>query len=225
MQSDTPTADARGNRERYHILFVNNSPNIGSACLYQLYQKVNSDFDPVPGLMSLAWFAKVIAPATRDVFDWTMDYCFVWAGLGRLKPGNLFKPSQVLPADPSSTNKITFSSDGENFSFQNPAEQRPQGNLYINAGPFYPNQAAVGIGMSGNGTFAAPARPQWLYSFTPRGTYWIAFGDYKQGQVLDVTQINNPAEIVFPPGIYSMTVTLNRDNSWTIEPIFDGEDG
>jgi rhizosphere induced protein len=40
--------------------------------------------------------------------------------------------------------------------------------------------------MSGNGTLAAPAQPAWTYIFTPRPQYWITFGEYAQGPVLDV---------------------------------------
>jgi hypothetical protein len=39
-----------------------------------------------------------------------------------------------------------------------------------------------------------------------------------------MTQIGNSAEIVLPPDIYTMTATLNRDNRWTVEPNFAGED-
>jgi hypothetical protein len=224
MQSETPTPGAREGGDRYEVVFVNNSPDAGSACLYQVYQQ-----DPglvTPGVMSLAWFVKEAPPAARVVFEWTMDLCFVWARLGRLKPGNLFKPGQVFPVDLFSANMITFSKQEGDFSFQDPTIQQPRMSLYVRGdGSFLPNQAAVGIGMSGSGMFAAPAQPHWVYTFgMPPQKYRITFGDYRQGQVLDVTQIGSSAEVVFPPGIYSVTATLNRDKSWAVEPNFDGED-
>jgi rhizosphere induced protein len=128
MQSETSTEDAQDDRVRYQVVFVNDSPNTGSACLYQPYQPApDVEF---PGVMSLAWFVKETSPATQVVFDWTMDYCFVWSLMGRLKPGLLFKPGQVLPADPMSTNTITLSKYGGHFSFKEPTAGPRQGSLY-----------------------------------------------------------------------------------------------
>ncbi len=91
------------------------------------------------------------------------------------------------------------------------------GSLYIMEDGRIPvGQASVGIGMSGFGTFVAPAQPNMNLIFTPNPEYWITFGTYVQGEVVDITAVNNPAQIKFPLNVYSMTAILNPDNTWTI---------
>jgi hypothetical protein len=54
--------------------------------------------------------------------------------------------------------------------------------------------------------------------FTPHPEYWIAFGNFTTGETIDSSSMTNPAQIVFPPNVYSMTATLNADDTWTIAP-------
>jgi len=72
--------------------------------------------------------------------------------------------------------------------------------------------------MSGSGTFVVQAQPNMNAIFTFHPEYWITFGNFKEGEVLDITQITNKAQITFPPNIYSMAAILNQDNTWTIKP-------
>lgn len=37
---------------------------------------------------------------------------------------------------------------------------------------------------------------------------------------MDVTSVSNPVQIEFPVNVYSMTATLNADNTWTIQPTY-----
>lgn len=215
MSSNTPTAEAQAEGgAQYTVYFVNNSENYGSACLFQR--------DPGgggPDVLPLAWFSQVSRPTTRISFRWSVDYCFVWAETGQLMPGVVFEASQMLPADLSRGNKVTFASQWGSYSFQNQTAGPQPGSLYIQQDATIPErQVAVGIGMSGSGTFAAQAQPNTILAFTPRPNYWIAFGRFIQGQVLDVEQLYNAAEIMFPPGVYSMMVTLNANNTLTIRP-------
>jgi hypothetical protein len=215
MSSDTPTADAQaGGGVQYTVVFVNNSTNSANACLYQ-----TSPEGGPPGAMSLAWLSKYAAPKTHLIFQWSVDYSFVWAQTGPLQPGVVFEAAQMWPADLSGNNQITFTSQWGTYTFQNPTAGPAQGSLYIREdNTIAPEQAAVGIGMSGAATFAAQAQPNMSLVFTPHTQYWIAAGNYTQGEVLDVSGVNNPAQIIFPAGVYSMTATLNADNTWTIRP-------
>lgn len=79
----------------------------------------------------------------------------------------------------------------------------------------------VGIGMSGSPTFVVNAQPNMNLTFTPHPEYWIAFGNFNAGEVIDVQAISNAAKIDFPPGIVAMNVTLNQDNTWEITPSAD----
>lgn len=52
--------------------------------------------------------------------------------------------------------------------------------------------------------------------FTPHPEYWVTFGNFVQGQVLDVEEISSCIRINFPPNISHVKATLNMDNTWTV---------
>ncbi len=198
----------------YSLVFVNHSSQTGSACVYQQDPDLT-----IPDVMSLAWFAKAATPTTSIVFRWTIDYDFVWSETGSLVPGVLFVASQTWPADLSTQNQVTFSQAGGAYTFQNQQKGPRGGSLYITEDGTIPvGQASVGIGMSGFGTFAVQAQPNMNLVFTPHPQYWITFGTYTQGQVMDISAVSSAAQIQFPPNVYSMTATFNPDNTWTVLP-------
>jgi hypothetical protein len=214
MLIDTSDASSSSSGTQYSVVFVNNSSQTGSACIYQQDPNIG-----IPDVMSLAWFAKLAAPTTKISFQWTINYNFVWSQTGALVPGVIFMASQTWAADLSSTNQVTFTNNGGAYTFKNQTKGPAQGNLYITEdGTIPPNQAAVGVGMSGFGTFVVQSQPNMNLIFTPHPEYWITFGNFMQGEVMDITEINNPGQIQFPPNVYSMTATLNADNTWTIQP-------
>ena len=197
---------------KYTVIFKNNSDHTGNVSVYQKDPDIG-----IPNVMSLAWFSKKANPATRIEFDWSINYNFVWSETGKLLPGVEFIASQTVDADLNSTNKITLSHDDGAYEFKN-QQKEGEGNLYIEEDGTIPtSKVSVGIGMSGFGTFVVQGEPNTNLIFTPHPKYWITFGSYKQGEVLDITSITNEAEISFPPNIYSMTATLNANNTWSIE--------
>lgn len=199
--------------QTYTLIVVNNSSNPGNACVYQKDPDLG-----VPNVMSLAWFAKYAFPTTTLRFSWTVDYNFVWSQTGQLVPGVMFTASQSPSANLSTTNQITLDYQSGAYDFTNQTQGPEAGTLYIREGPSVPlNQAAVGIGMSGFGTFVVQAQPNLNLTFTPDPEYWITFGTYSQGQVLNIGSITNPAQIVFPPNIFSMTAILDQSNKWSVQ--------
>lgn len=202
---------------QYTLIFQNNSTLGGDACVYQTDPEMAN-----PQVMSLAWFSKYAYPTTQLQFQWSIDYDFVWGNTGTLAPGVVFSAAQVWPTDPNGENQVTFSYDPANqaYFFENQRTGGIPGNLYIDETGIIPvgSPASVGIGMSGFGTFAMQAQPNYNLTFSPHPEYWITFGTFTQGEVLDITNISNPAKIEFPNGVYSMTAILNQDNSWTIMP-------
>ncbi|HEY0036700.1 MAG TPA: hypothetical protein VGB66_08440, partial [Longimicrobium sp.] len=172
-----------------------------------------------PSIMSLAWFTKGAAPTTTITFTWSIDYSFVWAQTGLLKAGVVFQAGQVWPADLSTRNQVTLTQENEVYTFENQTTGAATGNLYITEDPsILADQVAVGVGMSGSGTFVKQGQPNWNLTFTPHPQYWIAFGSYTHGEVMDISSMSDAGLIQFPPNEYSMTVTLNPDNTWTIVP-------
>lgn len=196
----------------YTVVFVNNSPSAGNFCLYQKDPNMN-----VPNVMSLAWFTKYTYPTTKASFTWSIDYSFVWSETGQLVPGVLFLASQTVPAGLTSNNTITLDYN-QAYVFKNQQTGTPSGSLVINDSATVPvNKASVGIGMSGAGTFVVQAQPNTTQTFTPHPQYWATFGNYQQGQVLDVqNMVSQSVQINFPPNSYTVLVTLNPDNTWTV---------
>jgi hypothetical protein len=203
---------ATANTTKYSVIFVNNSTQTGSACMYQQDPDI-----AIPDVMSLAWFTKATRPTTKVLFTWSIDYNFVWSETGTLVPGVVFSASQTWDADLSTSNQVTFSDAGGAYTFQDQRQGARPGSLYITEDGTIPaGRASVGVGMSGFGTFAVQAQPNMNLVFTPHPEYWITFGNYVQGEVMDISSVNNPALITFPPNVYSMTAILNADNTWTI---------
>jgi hypothetical protein len=209
---------------QYTLRVNNNSTNMVDMCTFQKDPNIG-----VPNVMSLAWFAKTAWPSTNLAFRWTIDYSFSWSETGELKPGVYFDASQTWPADPSvdgvSTdrsggNQIGFSHESNAYRFTStPTPGAQTGSLYIKQDAKIPlKQASVGIGMAGSGTFAVQSQPNLNLTFTPHPKYFLAAGTFTQGEVLDVGSITNPVEIRFPANVFSMTATLNEDNTWTVVP-------
>lgn len=201
--------------QQYEVVFVNNSSNAGHACLYQTLPKQSSS----SSIQSLAWLTEGAHSNTKVRFDWSVDYCFVWSETGTLKPGVIFDASQTIDV-PSlqSSNSITLSRDQYGFFFQPPVKG-VAGQLTMAFDETVPSSlGAAGVGMSGAGTFIIPTQPNYEEIFTPHPEYWITFGNYTQGQVMNIEGITHTQQIDFPANVYSMTATLNADNSWTLSP-------
>jgi len=210
---------------QYTLRVVNNSSNFMDMCMYQEDPNIG-----VPNALSLAWFAKPAYPTTTVVFRWTVDYSFVWSETGTLTPGVYFDASQTWPADPSIVSPATDFKAGNQIGLSHPSANAytftstptsgaQNGSLYIKEDPNIPlKRASVGIGMSGSGTFAVQSQPNLNLTFTPHPIYYLAAGTYTQGEVLDIGTITNPTDIRFPAGVFSMTATLNENNTWKVDP-------
>lgn len=199
---------------KYKLTVNNKSKNYGNICVFQTLPEQPDN------LLSLAWFSKAAHPETTVEFNWTTDYNFVWSNQGELKPGVTFKASQVKEADPSNIakNTIGFTKQYDAYRFNETEKTTKEGRLGIYTDQTVPHgEASVGIGMSGNGTFAVTATPNYNFVFQPHPRYWIAFGTYTVGEVMDIESMSNIVEVVFDPDIYSKNVTLKEDNTWKIE--------
>jgi hypothetical protein len=200
--------------DSYTIVFKNNSTNPGNVCVFQQDPNMTN-----PNVMSLAWFTQFCYPNTTIQYKWDIAYSFAWGQTGIIVPGVVFVAGQTLPANLSSSNQVTLTYK-QAYNFINQGQGGQTGSLYITEDETIPlKQAAVGIGMSGAGTFVQQAQPNLTLTFTPHPTYWIAFGNYMTGQVLNIQSMTNPQEVVFPPGVKVMSAVLNPDNTWTVMPI------
>ena len=195
----------------YSIICQNNSQMPGSFCIFQQNPGM------MPSVMSVAWLAQSCYPAGMCNFMWQNNYCFVCGQTGSLVPGVTFDASQVLQADLQNNNQVNLDFNGSPM-FNNQTNGR-SGTLTIIESPAIPyNMLATGIGMSGSATFVTQAMPNMNLQFTPNPTYWVAFGNYNQGQVLNSNNMGNAVQVSFPSNVSQMKVVLNPDNSFTVMP-------
>ncbi len=207
--------------DTYTLTFINNSQNNWDFCCYQEDPNISTQ-----DVMSLAWFAFPVAPTTSVSFSWTINYQFVWSQTGKLGAGVRFSASQKWDTSLTGKNGVDFTrKPNQAFTFQNQMPFGDQGTLYINQDGTIPSDtAAVGINMgiegappgAGTGTFVVPAQPNITASFSPHPTYWVTFGQYTPGQVLDIQQITQKAQVEFPVNVYDMYAILGPDNKWTV---------
>jgi hypothetical protein len=199
------------------IVFLNHAGRGGTVCIFQT--------DPglaIDGVRSLAWLTKEVNATTRVIFRWALEHAFVWYDCGKLAPGVQCVASQVRPAGLTGNNQVDFIRNDHGFLFAEPtADPEKAGNLYIvQDGTIPQDQAAVGIGMGGQGSLVVQAQPNLTYAFiAPNPQYWITFGSFQTGQVLDVGDLSTPvAKIDFPDNVDSMTAVLDPEERWTVRP-------
>ncbi len=199
----------------YSLKVINQSFNSGNACLYQ-----NDNQWSASRIYPVAWKSRNISPGSTLTYQWRKNYAFCWARTGILQPGISFISSQIINGDLTSNNRITLTSDSGSYFFKNLTSGGTPGSMKIDQDVTIPfNDAAIGLAMEGSAFCAAQAVPNQWTSFSPADTkYYITMGTYQLGEVMDISRIENEAEIIFPEGVYSMTATCNADGSWTITP-------
>ncbi|MDR1251320.1 MAG: hypothetical protein LBK62_04045 [Treponema sp.] len=103
------------------------------------------------------------------------------------------------------------------FLVNAPADKRPPaGTLGIyTGGNISNNDVSAGIGLGGSPALVTSAGPNMGYTFSLKIKYWIAFGSFIRGEVLDLNAMTVVQEIAFPTNVYDIGVTLNEDNTWT----------
>lgn len=198
---------------KYSLTVNNNSQNYGNICVFQTLPDQPDNF------MSLAWFSKAAHCGTSVEFEWTTDYNFLWTDQGEMKPGVTFKASQVIDAKPAdiTKNSVAFTKEYGAYRFAETSKYTKEGTLGIYTDQTVPHgEASVGIGMSGNGTFAVTATPNYNFVFKPHPRYWVVFGTYQVGEVMDIESMSNAVEIVYDSGVFSRAVDLQNDNTWKV---------
>lgn len=199
------------NSVKYSVTFRNRSCNRGSVCIYQ----TNPNLEP--DVMSLAWITKRVHPTTTVTFEWSEDYGFTWSETGELKPGIIFRASQIWLADEKYYNSVVYKYIDEAYTFENLSHRDKNGIFYIEQDYTIPlRTSSVGISVAGASAFVTQAQPNLTLMFKPKTDYWITFGNYSQGEVLNLAEICNKQKLNFGLNMYNMNATLNEDNSWEV---------
>ncbi len=182
----------------------------GDVCIFQEAPNTN-----VSRVLTLAWLSKRAHPGTKVEFDWTIDYNFNWGVSGNINNKAHFSASQVVPADLKVNNHINFDyKDGAYDFYGQRQNTSAEDNLSIQqGGSVRSDDAYVGIGMSGAGSFVVPSQPNMKIIFKPKPAYYLVFGDFTQGQVVDITELTSVYKVVFN-GTTEKSVTLTSSNTW-----------
>ncbi|MFW8642247.1 hypothetical protein ACOJBO_02920 [Rhizobium beringeri] len=66
--------------------------------------------------------------------------------------------------------------------------------------------------MAGSGTFAVQAAPNMTAVFTPHPNYWVMFGNFETGDVIDIEDVTGAVEVTYGGALTSRTAALGLDN-------------
>ena len=200
---------------QYNVTVKNNANAPWKFYVFQSPPAITND-------LTLAWFASPfhIAPGDMTTFSWNTNYQFVWSATGEVKPGITFKATGSKEGDPQVKNQTKFTFVNDTPDLSDPTTGGPQGSLTIHDGDTVPPKTfAVGVGMSGNGTYVVNAGPNLVHQFTPTPAYYVAaIEEVEEGQVMDIKTITETGDLKFPPNVYSLTATLKADNTWDVQP-------
>jgi len=219
QNNDTDDQNVIANSQKYRIEFHNKS---GVRFDFLCYQDTRSDASG--SFFPLAWFVKSVENNAKARLEWSEDYHFALAETGELKPGIKFDAIQTLSGDPNGANEVNLTRAGDKLILTNDATNGPKGTLTIRSTSLVPvNVAALGIGMAGQGTLAwQAALPGHSTQITVSAIkYWISFGKFEVGQVLDTKNILNPYEVTFPANIFVVYATLLDDFTWNVTTSID----
>lgn len=197
----------------YKLTCKNESESDGTFCVYQTMPDQDDD------IYSLAWFTKAVNSGTNVDFEWMIKFCVSWSQTGHLKPGVRYSASQTLDADPSNTNNNSFEFLKKNnaYAFENSSIATSAGDIGIHCSGNIPNKdASIGVGMNGKTAFATSALMNNHFIFIPKVRYWLIFGKYQIGEVMDLNRATDAVEIKFKPNVYEITATLGDDYKWTL---------
>ncbi|MCW7762815.1 protein RhiA [Photorhabdus luminescens] len=197
----------------YTVRFENKSPSSWTVYLYQKIPEQPSD------VFSLAWQAspfKIVSGA-YFTFKWSIEYSFIWGRTGALTNGVVFEAGQIVDADPTDRNVITFNTNDNTPAFGAITDGGGGGILTIKENKNIPNNTyTTGIGMSKQGTFVQQALANTTQLYTPEPKYYIAVGvGVQMGQVLAQT-VSQSSELLFKPSVYNLTATLTDTQTWSI---------
>ena len=114
---------------------------------------------------------------------------------------------------------------GNAFLFKGSIELGEKGKLTIKADRTMPNnEASIGVGMNNKPAVVINAAANMTYQFTPTPTYWIVFGDFEEGEALDLNIINptgrsissQSMEIIFPLNENELSIVFTESNTWEV---------
>jgi len=166
-------------------------------------------------LRTYAWQTKFLYSGVQALFKWQIQWGFMWR-----QTDAAIASQQVVPADPESTNQIELQYDSEHqaFRFSELSQGNERGCISIIADSSVPlNTVEVGLALAGNPTCMTVALPNTVNIFKPRPCYWLVFSETNETGPVDIASLTNAVAINFQANIYSLTATIQKDGTITVE--------
>lgn len=186
-------------------------------CLYQdIPGRFNSE------IYQLAWVVQPCAYGEQIKFTWTTSYQYQWGVLEEFENGARFDPSSNFPCelDELEENSIQLVSVGNTYQFQRNHHSNIGGNLPIRKGKDIDKSIAVGIAMDGKSVFATQGNSSVSSLIVPQPDYYVTFGNFKEGQVIDRQAAIDPLKIEFT-GSNHLEITLDEGFQWHVKTLAD----
>ena len=125
---------------------------------------------------------------------------------------------QAWPADPAGDNQITVTRQQRFYTFADPAKGPQPGSIVIlTDASIAPDVLSIGIGTGEMVTFVSPATPGLSRTFATDATYWIAFGDFVTGQVIEPQSIGSTVQLPFSSAVTEVVAVVDADGSWRLQ--------
>lgn len=202
----------------YKVTCQNNSELTGAFCIFQTLRHQ----EPVltAQARSLSWLTKKVHSRTGTQFIWTDNLFFVW---GEYAAYEVIHTASKLKADMDNPNRrsalLSYQDGAYILKYSNRADA-DEGKLLIHADDTVRNnEVVVGIGNFVNvsscsvGAIVYDTLKNFNYPIQPVVDYYVTFGNYKSGQIIDLSDIVTPVKkIPFTPDKLSFKATMRKDN-------------
>lgn len=195
----------------YSLNIENKGTFYGEIVIYQKQKNLEQK-----GSNSVAWMTRTINPGTEATFSWEEIYNFVWGESQNLKTGVIFNENQMIEGSPRIGNKVEFTQNEYGYTFHQSTAPKDIGKLIIEESELIESRkSSVGIGMCGLGTLIWDAEPSTTLKIEAKFEYWLTYGAFQEGEVLDLKEIlDKSIKLEYPPHKYNATVAIMADNSW-----------
>lgn len=197
-------------KPEYELIIKNESLTNGYAMIFCEKPDVSE-----PDLLTYVWQTKFLYSGVQASIKWQIDWGFMWRQVN-----SVHASQQIVPANLEANNKIQLAYDSEHkaFHFSEPTNGDHPGTIQISVDSTVPSNAAeVGLALAGNPAYLVKAQPNLNYLFTPKPAYWLVFGETNETGPVDASAYTNAVAINFPANIYSLTATIQKDGTITLE--------
>ena len=169
----------------------------------------------------MAWLVLPTQSQSSTVFTWAIDYSFVLSQSAAPAVGAAVTIHQQIPANFNTSNEVDLEGTGSSLALQK-IRLSPTGSVfYIHQSPsLQPDTALVGLGLAGKPSFLWPVQPGAQLEIRPKSNtvYRIAFGPFKEGEVLDVNGAGHQSFAIDFHQTNHLKLVYGMGGSWDILP-------